>query len=506
MYGGRISGYGTAKLDWTFGALCGSLAVYAFVGLYSAFVWSREAWASDLVFFALFAFSQFGYSLTQLFHLSHAGPHDGRFGFACVVIGLLAVMHHAERRASVAQTRRWLWFAYGGGLFACVLDAANILQQQDDISGWSALFQSRLTALGITIVLLLACGVGVATYRLARLYLEGMKDALPVTAGMFLLFLTMVHEAMVSTGALGGSGIGRLGFVAFLLGGSGSYAFRYSAVSRELEARTEELEHTTRELRKSYRDLHSAQEELGRKEQLAVVGELAAVVAHEVRNPLAVITNAVAGLRRPTLPRDDQTTLLGILEEETTRLNRLVSDLLRYARPVNVQKSKIRISDLLDRALQLAKIKAKSIEVATKYHVENPHVWGDPSLLRQVFDNLVENAVQAMSHGGTLSLHVDRRQDDGFDGFAVHIRDTGEGMDTIVRLRARDPFFTTRPSGTGLGLAIVDRIVEAHGGFLLIESRAGEGTTVTVCLPAGADDVNQADLERAAKLRGGLPS
>ncbi|WP_394821128.1 nitrogen regulation protein NR(II) [Pendulispora albinea] len=479
-------------MDWSFGALCGSLAIYGFVGLYAVFVWSRETWASDLGFFAIFGLSQFGYSLSRLLALAHTGPHGGdeRLPFACVVFSLVAILHYAERRATLARTRRWLWPVYAVAAAACLLDAFDVLQgsaEDAQDTAWTSLFHAPLTVLGSAVLVAFAAGLAVATYRMARLYLDGLRDALPVTAGMFLLFLTIMHEGAVSSGALGGSAIGQLGFLAFLFGSAGSYAIRYTAVAKELETRTEELEHTTRELRKSYRELHTAQEELGKKEQLAVVGELAAVVAHEVRNPLAVITNAVAGLRRPTLPRDDQTTLLGILEEETTRLNRLVSDLLRYARPVNVQKSKIRIQELINRALQLAKIKAKEIEVTTRFDVENPQVWGDSSLLRQVFDNLVENAVQAMSHGGVLQLHVERRRDDGFDGFAVHIRDTGEGMDTIVRLRARDPFFTTRPSGTGLGLAIVDRIVEAHGGFLLIESRAGEGTTVTVCLPAGAD-------------------
>ena len=113
-------------------------------------------------------------------------------------------------------------------------------------------------------------------------------------------------------------------------------------------------------------------------------------------------------------------------------------------------------------------------------------LWGDANLLRQVFDNLIDNAVQAMASGGVLTIRVRAVTEDGTDGLAVDIIDTGEGMDTQVRSRARDPFFTTRPSGTGLGLAIVDRIVEAHGGHLAIDSRAGEGTTVTVFLPHGS--------------------
>jgi signal transduction histidine kinase len=103
-----------------------------------------------------------------------------------------------------------------------------------------------------------------------------------------------------------------------------------------------------------------------------------------------------------------------------------------------------------------------------------------------VFDNLIDNAVQAMGAGGSLTICVRSSSEDGTDGLAVDIIDTGEGMDTQVRSRALDPFFTTRPSGTGLGLAIVDRIVDAHGGRLAIDSRAGEGTTVTVFLPHGS--------------------
>ncbi|MFO0659325.1 MAG: ATP-binding protein [Polyangiaceae bacterium] len=116
-----------------------------------------------------------------------------------------------------------------------------------------------------------------------------------------------------------------------------------------------------------------------------------------------------------------------------------------------------------------------------------PNIWGDSSLLRQVFDNLVGNAVQAMGGGGTLTIGVNELVMDGLEGVVVTISDTGEGMDTMVRNRARTPFFTTRPSGTGLGLAIVDRIIDAHGGTMTLESRAGEGTTVTVFLPIGSE-------------------
>ena len=121
-----------------------------------------------------------------------------------------------------------------------------------------------------------------------------------------------------------------------------------------------------------------------------------------------------------------------------------------------------------------------------KMEAADGRVWGDGNLLRQAIENLIDNAMQAMNFTGVLTVHIREMHHEGKDGLAVDIVDTGEGMDTIVRSRARDPFFTTRPSGTGLGLAIVDRIVDAHGGHLLIESRAGEGTTATVFLPVGS--------------------
>jgi signal transduction histidine kinase len=261
---------------------------------------------------------------------------------------------------------------------------------------------------------------------------------------------------------------------------------RVSSLLRELERRKTEIEHLASETGHVYEELAAAKEELVRKEQLAVVGELAAVIAHEVRNPLAIIANAVAGLRKEVISRDDHETLLCILDEETSRLNRLVTDLLRYARPVNVQKTSFSLSDLLERALGHVKAAGSGISTTLRFECGEEQLWADANLLRQVFDNLVDNAVQAMGGGGTLTVRVRATVEDGVDGVAVDIIDTGEGMDTQVSSRARDPFFTTRPSGTGLGLAIVDRIVEAHGGHFSIDSHAGEGTTVTVFLPVGS--------------------
>jgi signal transduction histidine kinase len=224
-----------------------------------------------------------------------------------------------------------------------------------------------------------------------------------------------------------------------------------------------------------------------RQEQLAAVGELSAVIAHEVRNPLAIISNAVATLRRENVDAADRETLLGILDEETSRLNHLVGDLLRYARPVDVQRQLLNVREILGRALAVAGQRT-DVTIEVIENGEAPRAWGDASLLRQAFENLISNAIQAMAGGGSLTVTLSPCDVDGAPGLELDIQDTGEGMDTLVRKRALDPFFTTRPAGTGLGLAIVARIVDAHGGRLTIDSKAGQGTRVSVTLPVGSEE------------------
>jgi len=249
---------------------------------------------------------------------------------------------------------------------------------------------------------------------------------------------------------------------------------------------SEALEARTRELNASYQDLQQTQAELLAKEQLAAVGELSAVIAHEVRNPLAIIKNAVSGLRRRELPEADRATLHGILDEEAERLNRLVTDLLAFARPVTPQRREVPVAELVSRAIELARAGSRSpAEVQVELDVDGgPATLAcDPDLLRQALVNVAENALEAMPRGGTLSVRVENVTLGDEPAVALIFRDSGEGMDATVRSKARDPFFTTRPSGTGLGLAIVDRIARAHGGSVELESRHGVGTTVSLVLP-----------------------
>ena len=398
-------------------------------------------------------------------------------------LALLAFMALAIHYALVSRSTRTSWRILAGpyalaGAFALFDLQERLRAAPHDVA--------RMGHFGVAACVAAALEGAAVLALVSRNYVKGHREALAVVVGAVVLLATTLNDAGAASGTFASSYLVDGGLVAFVLTIASTPSARYAAVSTELDLRSQELQTRTRELRRSYEDLRAAQEELVKKEQLAVVGELAAVIAHEVRNPLAIIANAVAGLRKQVISREDHETLLGILDEETSRLNRLVTDLLRYARPVNVQRSHFSLVDLLDRTLGFAKTDRKAIKAELRIECGEGRIWGDSNLLRQVFDNLVDNAVQAMGTGGTLTVRLRAAIENGIDGVAVDIVDTGEGMDTQVRSRARDPFFTTRPSGTGLGLAIVDRIVDAHDGYFAIDSRAGEGTTVTVFLPHGS--------------------
>jgi signal transduction histidine kinase len=414
------------------------------------------------------------------------------------VVGLLAALPIAVHFSLVYRRGRPSWRVvapmYGAAATLAAVELlrspvpAGAIQPPSPQSSWAAAEQfARLPhPHAVTTHVAVFAAATAVLVLVARAYLAGQRGALAAVLGATVLLAAVINDVGVASGALSTAYLGDLGFAAFVLGIATTPGARYAVLRQELERRTLELRSKTRELRRSYEELRTAQEELVKKEQLAVVGELAAVIAHEVRNPLAIIANAGASLRKHAISREDHDTLLTILDEETSRLNRLVTDLLRYARPVNVQRSHMPLPDLLERVLSLASANnTKRIRAELRIEASEGRIWGDANLLRQVFDNLVDNAMQAMGAEGALTVRVRSAIEGEVSGLAVDIIDTGEGMDTQVRSRALDPFFTTRPSGTGLGLAIVDRIVDAHGGRLGIESRAGEGTTVTVFLPCG---------------------
>ncbi|MGH7282329.1 MAG: two-component system sensor histidine kinase NtrB [Polyangiaceae bacterium] len=234
-------------------------------------------------------------------------------------------------------------------------------------------------------------------------------------------------------------------------------------------------------------ELARAQKELVHRERLAALGELAAVVAHEVRNPLASIFNSLSSLRRQLTLSGDVAILFGILEEEAERLNRTVGDLLNYVRPLEPERRAEDLVELTRDALRQAMSAAPpgrpSIDAEISAKTEIAPFVGDPVLLRVALVNLLVNAVQAMPDGGRLIVDLDCARERDREAVSITVRDTGRGIPADELSRVFEPFFTTRASGTGLGLALVRRIVEAHDGTVTVASDPPRGASFTIVLP-----------------------
>jgi two-component system sensor histidine kinase HydH len=234
-----------------------------------------------------------------------------------------------------------------------------------------------------------------------------------------------------------------------------------------------------------FRDLSEIQhlkKEIERSARLASIGKLAAGVAHEIRNPLSSIKGFATYFkeRYRKVPEDQKTA--EIMIQEVDRLNRVISQLLEFARPLEIHKKPTSLGVLIQDSLKLIEgdINRKELKVEVHIASEIPEVKIDPDKFKQVFLNLYLNAIDAMKKGGTLS--VEARQEADTRGVQITISDTGKGIEEEDLPHIFDPYFTTKSSGTGLGLAIVHKIIESHGGKIRVSSRTGIGTDVIIWL------------------------
>lgn len=249
----------------------------------------------------------------------------------------------------------------------------------------------------------------------------------------------------------------------------------------DLQRKNEELEH-------SYRTLQEAQDRLIQSEKLASIGRLASRIAHELRNPIQGIRMGVELLKQEVMETEGldpfqescQSTLEHI-DQEIVVANTIVHDLLEYAREMKFEYTETDVNSLIEGVLyNLAeKIAASHITVNTQYG-EIGHIVADGIRIRQVMLNLIQNGMEAMNSGGTLTI-VTASHDEQF--IRISVQDTGCGISAEQRQRIFEPFFTTKEQGVGLGMSVVHRIIEAHKGIIEIESEPGQGTTFVVTLP-----------------------
>jgi signal transduction histidine kinase len=227
--------------------------------------------------------------------------------------------------------------------------------------------------------------------------------------------------------------------------------------------------------------------QLRHAERLASLGRLVAGVAHEVRNPLATIRLRVQMCRRDSVDLKVKESC-SIALEEIERLNLMVNRLLNFARPIQLQLEAVDLVGLVQERVHSFEQLAlqRQIELMTRLPNRNFFALLDKDRMAQVFDNIIQNALEAMAdRGGTLSVTLASqiKKDEKTAEVSAEFQDTGKGMDSDVVGHVFDPFFTTKPSGTGLGLSISHELIRAHGGEIRIHSKEGQGTTVKITIP-----------------------
>jgi signal transduction histidine kinase len=233
-------------------------------------------------------------------------------------------------------------------------------------------------------------------------------------------------------------------------------------------------------------DIKALTAQLIRADRLAAMGELTAGVAHEVRNPLGVIRASVQLLDDAQVDQARIHEAAEVIKQEIDRLDRVIKALLDFGRPSKPTLVKTDIASVLDDVVLFTNRFAKQhgVHIEERFEAELPDVHGDPDQLKQVFLNLVTNAVQAI--GDTEGLIVIETRSEG-DYVEIAVIDDGPGISIQDLPKVFDPFFTKRAEGTGLGLTIVHRIIDEHEGHIEVES-SGAGTVFKVSLPAALDE------------------
>jgi signal transduction histidine kinase len=246
-------------------------------------------------------------------------------------------------------------------------------------------------------------------------------------------------------------------------------------------------------------ELRALEEQVQRAQRLAALGRLAGGLAHEIRNPLGITRAAAQILQReigedPALGEYTQ-----VIQSEIDRVDRLIEQLLTYARPFPLQRGPVDAADIIERTVALTRAYAaqRGVALATGVPAYLPNVEGDAELLHQALVNLLLNGIHATSANGVVTVSASTpKVDNGTSSvLIITVRDTGQGIATAVLPHIFDPFFTTRVDGTGLGLSIVQQIVQEHSGTIAVHSELGKGTSFELRLPVATSQASPQTIE-----------
>jgi PAS domain S-box-containing protein len=222
------------------------------------------------------------------------------------------------------------------------------------------------------------------------------------------------------------------------------------------------------------------QEQVELRERLTALGEMSAGIAHELRNPMAVISGYLNLLSKKA--NNEHQAIIQNITTEISGMNRIIGDLLTFARPASLNRVKVNIRELMEGCLASAlQATGAGASIRTEVNLDSLEVFLDEAVMRQALTNLIQNAVEAMPDGGTLSLSTVVLP----DKLKIIFKDSGTGISPDAINKVFLPFFTTKDSGVGMGLALAHKIIVSHGGRIEVASTVGKGTVFTVVLPIG---------------------
>ncbi len=223
------------------------------------------------------------------------------------------------------------------------------------------------------------------------------------------------------------------------------------------------------------------EEQLSRAQHLSSLGEMAAGISHEIRNPLGIISSAAELLKKKIADVDPTNTIPNVIVEETGRLNNIITDFFNYAKPKNPDLSPSHVDEVIEKNLNFldTQLSEQGYRVSKNFENNLPEIMADSAMLYQAFLNILINAMQAMPEGGQIRVNV--RANNNI--IIITFDDDGEGIPDDILTRVWEPFFTTKEKGTGLGLGIVKNIIEAHGGDIHIRNKSERGVRVIIELP-----------------------
>jgi two-component system sensor histidine kinase HydH len=227
--------------------------------------------------------------------------------------------------------------------------------------------------------------------------------------------------------------------------------------------------------------IRQLENEVAKSRHLNSIASLAAGVAHEIRNPLSSIKGFAAYFKERFSGNEEDRKTAEIMIQEVERVNRVISQLIDFARPLELKREKLLLADLIQHTLAIVNTETqkKQIQIITENADDLPMLEADSDKVKQVLLNIFLNSLAAMNNSGKLSVKTVT----GNNYIKVIISDTGVGIDESNLPSIYDPYFTSKPAGTGLGLAVVQKIMEAHGGKIAVQSVLGQGTDVILQFP-----------------------